>query len=202
VFADVSVRAEVLCLEYAPLGQSGSAAIELQLALERKRGIMIGQKSGWRKRRRYLLERRISAVIGQKGPQHHLSQRLWLQAEFAIHRAPNRCLPPRYTELHLGVMAPIEFSVKVTENDIARLYDEVRPYWRALIPIAYIAIVLGIGGVFMGPDSWPVAGAIIAGGLCVVLVPRGFKALLVRQFRKNPARSEQYDMSSKTIRSR
>lgn len=99
---------------------------------------------------------------------------------------PNRCLRHRYTELHSGVMATIEFSVKLTENDIARLYDEVRPYWRALIPIAYIAIVLGIGGVFLGPDSWPAAAAIIAGGLCVVLVPRGFKALLVRQFRKNP----------------
>ena len=41
-------------------------------------------------------------------------------------------------------MAPIEFSIKLTENDIARLYDAVRPYWRALIPIAYVAIVLGI----------------------------------------------------------
>ena len=64
------------------------------------------------------------------------------------------------------MMAPIEFSVKLTENDIARLHDEVRPYWRALIPIAYIAIVLGIGGVFLGPDSWrPEAAAIIAGSL-------------------------------------
>ena len=73
-------------------------------------------------------------------------------------------------------MAPIEFSVKLTENDIARLHDEVRPYWRALIPTAYIAIALGIGGVFLGPDSWPAAAAIIAGGLWLVLVPRGFKA--------------------------
>ena len=87
-------------------------------------------------------------------------------------------------------MAPIEFSVKLTENDIARLHDEVRPYWRALIRIAYIAIVLGIGGVCLGPDSWPAAGAAIARRfLCVVLVPRGFKALLVRQFAQEPGRA-------------
>jgi hypothetical protein len=83
-------------------------------------------------------------------------------------------------------MAPIEFSVKLTENDIARLHDEVRPYWRALIPIAYIAIVFGIGVVFLGPDWWPAAAAIIASGLCLVLFRRGFRALMVRQFRKNP----------------
>lgn len=83
-------------------------------------------------------------------------------------------------------MAPIEFSVKLTKNDITRLYDEVRHYWRVLIPIAYIAIVLGIAGVLLGPNSWPAAVAIIAGGLCVILLQRGFKALLVQQFRKNP----------------
>jgi hypothetical protein len=85
------------------------------------------------------------------------------------------------------MMVPIEFSVELTENDIARLYDEVRPYWRLLIPIAYILIVLGIGGVFLGSGSRPAAVAIIAGGLWLVLVPRGFKVLLVRQFRKNPS---------------
>lgn len=83
-------------------------------------------------------------------------------------------------------MIPIEFSVKLTESDIARLYDEVRPYWRALVPIGYIAIVLGMSGVFLGPNWWPPAAAMIAGGLCVTLVPRGFKGLMVRQFRKNP----------------
>ena len=83
-------------------------------------------------------------------------------------------------------MVPIEFSVKITEKDIARLHDEVRPYWRAIAPIAYIAIVLGIGGVFLGTDWWPGAAAMIAGGLSLVFIPRGFKALLVRQFRKNP----------------
>lgn len=84
-------------------------------------------------------------------------------------------------------MPAIEFSVKLTENEIARLHDEVRPYWRALSPIAYIAIVLGIGGLFLSPDSWGAASAaLIACGLCVLLFPRGFKALLVRQFRKNP----------------
>ena len=30
------------------------------------------------------------------------------------------------------------------------------------------------------------AAAMIAGGLCVVLLRRGFKVLLVRQFRKTP----------------
>ena len=67
-------------------------------------------------------------------------------------------------ELHSGVMAPIEFSVKLTENDITRLRDVERRYWLALIRIAYIAIVLGIGGVCLGPDSWPAAAAVIAGG--------------------------------------
>ena len=32
----------------------------------------------------------------------------------------------RMSELHSGMMAPIEFSVKLSENDIARLHDEVR----------------------------------------------------------------------------
>jgi hypothetical protein len=83
-------------------------------------------------------------------------------------------------------MVPIAFSVKLTENDISRLHDEVRPYWRALVPIIYIVILLGIGGLFLGPDWWPLGTATIAGGLCVALIPRGFKALLVRQFRNNP----------------
>jgi len=90
-------------------------------------------------------------------------------------------------ELHFRIMAPIEFSVKLTEEDIGHLYDEARPYWRALIPAAYIVIVFGIGAVFLGPDWWGAAAAMIAGGLCLVLFPRGFKALLVRQFRKNPS---------------
>lgn len=36
------------------------------------------------------------------------------------------------SELNSGMMAPIEFSVKLTEKDIARLHDEVRPYWRVI----------------------------------------------------------------------
>ncbi len=117
---------------------------------------------------------------------------------------------PERSELHSQMMTLIEFSVKLTEKDIMCLYDEVRPYWGVLILIAYIAIVLGMGGVFLGPDFWPLAAAIISGGVSVVLLPRGSKALLVRQFRKTPGafgtvryefRRESVTMVSETGRS-
>jgi hypothetical protein len=100
------------------------------------------------------------------------------------------------------MMVPIEFSVRLTEGDIARLYDEVRPYWRVLIPIGYVSMVLGISGLFLGPEWWPAAAAMTAGGLCVILVPRGFKGLLVRGFRRNPGAlgTTQYEFGDDSVK--
>jgi hypothetical protein len=78
----------------------------------------------------------------------------------------------------------------------------VRTYSRTFRPVAWLVILLGVGGVFLGPDARPASFGAVAGGLCLVLIPNVFKGLVVRQYRKNPSAAGEihYEFGQDSVR--
>jgi hypothetical protein len=90
-----------------------------------------------------------------------------------------------------GVAPPIEFSVQLTEKDVACASCELAFRWRRCRLPGVAVSVAGIAVLFLGLDWLGVAFAVITLGLMLIcwgtLMPRILGRASVRQFRGSPA---------------
>jgi len=90
----------------------------------------------------------------------------------------------------------IEFSVRLTENEIARASDELSFRWRWFLIPGIATSVAGIAGIFiMGPEWLGETFAVTTAGLCLIcfaaLMPKILIRKSIRQFRSSPALQEE-----------
>jgi hypothetical protein len=89
------------------------------------------------------------------------------------------------------VTPSIEFSVQLTEKDVAGASDELSFRWRRCLLPGVAVSVAGIAALFLGPEWIGVAFAVITLGLILIcwgkLMPRILSRVSVRQFRGSPA---------------